>query len=475
MSSVPPPKRATAKKKKKNSTPSLRDCAECGAPEGSIPGIPTHNACGRCRVTFYCSVKCQQKHWKYGGHKLTCVRERDRKVKGIKDGTPRPGKASASEEECAICLDALSYEPAQTLPCSHIYHARCILRLRAFGINQACPLCREKLPPGPPQLYEDAMGKYIKVCRRYDKTETAQWLPTTPEDTREMNEVRKLLQDAADQGLVEAQYNLGMLFSNGRGLPQDIPKAVALYEKAANGGLPEAQFNIGNAYYCGRGVPENHVTAANWFRKAAEAGDEDGMLNYANAFYKGEGVKQDLPTAVEWWKKSAALNSHSAQYYLGFMYHKGRGIQENQFMAAYWWKKAIEQEDGEHIGESQCRLGLLYFTGEGVPKDCEKAVRLLYQAKTNGVERAGRALPDVMRHAMEEKQKQNFASSRIRALQKAAESRPMAEVVEAGAGADSEDAGAESTEEKVRRLEAQIAELQVARVEHEAQKPALPP
>jgi hypothetical protein len=61
-------------------TPALHDCAGCGAPEGTVPGVSAHKPCSRCRVTYYCSVKCQKKHWKEGGHKQHCVAVADRSV-----------------------------------------------------------------------------------------------------------------------------------------------------------------------------------------------------------------------------------------------------------------------------------------------------------------------------------------------------------------------------------------------------------
>ena len=59
---LPPP--PTAKKKKKKggaaATPALKDCANCGAPEGTVPGCPVHKPCSRCKITYYCSVRCQK-------------------------------------------------------------------------------------------------------------------------------------------------------------------------------------------------------------------------------------------------------------------------------------------------------------------------------------------------------------------------------------------------------------------------------
>ena len=60
-------------------TPSRRDCANCGQPEGTVPGILQHKPCGKCKITFYCSTECQKKHWK-GGHKKHCKTPEERSV-----------------------------------------------------------------------------------------------------------------------------------------------------------------------------------------------------------------------------------------------------------------------------------------------------------------------------------------------------------------------------------------------------------
>ena len=40
---------------------------------GTVPGSPAHSVCSRCKITYYCSVKCQKRHWKQGGHKQHCM------------------------------------------------------------------------------------------------------------------------------------------------------------------------------------------------------------------------------------------------------------------------------------------------------------------------------------------------------------------------------------------------------------------
>ncbi len=49
----------------------------------------------------------------------------------------------------------------------------------------------------------------------------------------------------ADQGVADAQSNLGVMYDNGEGVPQDHAEAVRWYRLAADQGLALAQFSLG--------------------------------------------------------------------------------------------------------------------------------------------------------------------------------------------------------------------------------------
>ncbi len=66
----------------------------------------------------------------------------------------------------------------------------------------------------------------------------------------------------AKQGNAKAQYNLGVIYRKGQGVPQDDAEAVKLYRKAADQGDAVAQNNIGFMYDNGRGVPQDYAQAA---------------------------------------------------------------------------------------------------------------------------------------------------------------------------------------------------------------------
>ncbi len=78
-----------------------------------------------------------------------------------------------------------------------------------------------------------------------------------------------LLRPLASHGTAEAQYELGFLYYNGMGVPQDYAEAVKWYRLAADQGLADAQHDLGVMYLDGQGVPQDYVLAHMWFNLAA--------------------------------------------------------------------------------------------------------------------------------------------------------------------------------------------------------------
>jgi len=57
----------------------------------------------------------------------------------------------------------------------------------------------------------------------------------------------------------------------------DYAKAAEWFSKAAEQGDAAAQYKLGGLYEEGRGVPQDKTKAAEWFRKAAEQGNKEAM------------------------------------------------------------------------------------------------------------------------------------------------------------------------------------------------------
>jgi aminoglycoside phosphotransferase len=77
---------------------------------------------------------------------------------------------------------------------------------------------------------------------------------------------------AADQGVAQAQSNLGLMYANGHGVDQSYATAVKWYRKAAEQEFAHAQGCLGIMYLEGKGVDQNLSEALRWLRKADAAG-----------------------------------------------------------------------------------------------------------------------------------------------------------------------------------------------------------
>ena len=73
----------------------------------------------------------------------------------------------------------------------------------------------------------------------------------------------------AEQGDADAQYNLGVMYGDGEGVPQDDKEAVRWYRLAAEQGNSDAQNNLGLMYEEGEGVPQDYSQAHIWYNLAA--------------------------------------------------------------------------------------------------------------------------------------------------------------------------------------------------------------
>ena len=226
--------------------------------------------------------------------------------------------------------------------------------------------------------------------------------------------VRKL-KPLAEQGNSEAQFNLGSLYYQGRGVPQDYKEAVKWLRKAAEQGNVFAQTTLGTIYAEGLQGEKDYPPALMWFIFAAAKGDMEAMefrdslvgrmtpmqiteaqrlarefkpqdaytkslqefrdlaaqgdaaaqFKVGVIYYKGQGVQPDYLEALNWFKKAALQGHPLAQYNVGYMSEKGEGTPQDYAEAAKHYRRAAEQ--GNQL--AQYNLGYLYEKGQGVLQD----------------------------------------------------------------------------------------------------------
>lgn len=91
-----------------------------------------------------------------------------------------------------------------------------------------------------------------------------------------------LLEQAAAAGSAEAQFELAQLLEMGLGVPQDVPRAIALYQAAAKQEFPDALNDLGFMHFQGgMGLPKDQAKALDYFERAARQRHPEAMYNYA--------------------------------------------------------------------------------------------------------------------------------------------------------------------------------------------------
>jgi TPR repeat protein len=118
---------------------------------------------------------------------------------------------------------------------------------------------------------------------------------------------------AADQNYAPAINNLARLFADGRGVKQDVPKAIELWSKAAEAGNTTARFNLGLQYAAGVGVKKDMKKAAEYLLQAAESGLPEAQFAVAGYYRDGTGVPKDMAAARQWYDRAAAAGFEPAR------------------------------------------------------------------------------------------------------------------------------------------------------------------
>ncbi|MCU7800131.1 MAG: SEL1-like repeat protein [gamma proteobacterium symbiont of Lucinoma myriamae] len=191
----------------------------------------------------------------------------------------------------------------------------------------------------------------------------------------------KYLQLAAKQGLPAAQYYLGVKYSAGLDVTKDPHKARQLLIQAAQQDHLQAQFHVATLYARGEGGPQDQHQATYWFNKASENGYGPAQHSLASRYLTGKGTDLDLDRGIFWLKKAADQHDTDALRDLGFMYFQGMGVDKNYQQARDLL--LLPAEDGS--GLALFLLGEIYAQGGyGINKDVRQAKKWYRQAQKLG-------------------------------------------------------------------------------------------
>lgn len=112
----------------------------------------------------------------------------------------------------------------------------------------------------------------------------------------------------AYEGDRDAQFKVGVLFANDQFGPPDNEQASYWYAQAARQGHVLAQYNLGHQYLTGIGVKRDENTAMHWWLKAAAQQHPLAQFNVGRAYYLGIGLEKDLQQAKLWFERASQNN-----------------------------------------------------------------------------------------------------------------------------------------------------------------------
>lgn len=208
-----------------------------------------------------------------------------------------------------------------------------------------------------------------------------------------------------------AQYNLGSLYAQGKGVAQDLCKGAYYFRQAEKNGDAAAAKMVRKRELDYMNQALDGETAAGMYER---------MRSFVGAVYPEETArrvgqeltalgshcldKKEYPRAVKLLRAAAEFCSNGqAQNVLGVLYNAGSGVQKNDLIALYWFDRAADQgiaaagtdRDGilsayrsslsmEEFSEYMEQLARWCREGtEDIPKTSEKADRWHSLAQPN--------------------------------------------------------------------------------------------
>tara|TARA_B100000768_G_scaffold22866_1_gene20419 strand:+ start:536 stop:1141 length:606 start_codon:yes stop_codon:yes gene_type:complete len=109
----------------------------------------------------------------------------------------------------------------------------------------------------------------------------------------------------AKQGNIDAQFQIGLMYSYGNGVKQDYFEALKWHELAGNNGNRTAQLFLGDLYFDGENIPQDFKKAKKWYSLSADLGDEDALIALGRIYEKGLGVSIDKAYSYMWFNIAA--------------------------------------------------------------------------------------------------------------------------------------------------------------------------
>jgi len=144
----------------------------------------------------------------------------------------------------------------------------------------------------------------------------------------------------------------------------DTTSAVSIWKKWAQQGDVDAAYNLAVIHQHADGVAYDPAAALRWYRIAAERGDKVSRIRLGLMYQNGEGVPADQAKAHEWFTKSRREHAHHHPQFLQWQQQAHVLIEERDRRES----AANARRDGESILADLKRRASMTATASGTTK-----------------------------------------------------------------------------------------------------------
>ena len=205
-----------------------------------------------------------------------------------------------------------------------------------------CPICQLPLPlDSKESIFRECCMK--EVCNGCTLAAIKRGMIDCPfcrSPAPKEGQIIAMVQKRVDSGDPAAIYHLGTITDYGKhGLEKDVTRAVELYEHAAELGVKEAHYNLGVTYMEGTEVAKDTDKAIRHYEAAAMSGCVPARYNLGHMDYEAGTI--DL--ALQHWMISAKLGHENSLSYVKALFMDGLATKADYAAALRGYQSAVEE------------------------------------------------------------------------------------------------------------------------------------
>lgn len=169
----------------------------------------------------------------------------------------------------------------------------------------------------------------------------------------------------AKQGNAAAQYQMGLIYNNGDGVPQNYRDALVWFRRAAERGHVDAQIELGRMFLHGKGVRQDNVMAYVWLNLAVAQGDDELGLGekgrrLAELNLSSQQLQRAQRLSREYHRKYGQANQQQSALSIGQSdadrhYHLQLGSFQNEVQALAEWQR-LQTRYPDILGQLQFNI-----------------------------------------------------------------------------------------------------------------------